>query len=64
MGSFRCDAEGVRSLMAEDVATVLTRYRLQGRYRDQDIDTVTTETLVLRTLDGAWKIVHVHWSSA
>lgn len=45
------------------MATVLTRYRLRGHYRNQDIETVTTETLVMRKGDGGWQIVHVHWSS-
>lgn len=64
MGAMDSEIIGRQVIEDGDLATVLTRYRLQGRYRDQDIDTVTTETLVLRKLDGAWKIVHVHWSSA
>jgi len=36
---------------------------LRGHYGNQDIDTVTTETLVMRKRHGGWQIVHVHWSS-
>ena len=46
-----------------DLAWVASEGRTQGRYKDRDIDRITTETMVLRRVSGAWKIVHVHWSS-
>lgn len=46
-----------------DLAWVASEGRTQGRYMDRDIDRITTETMVLRRVSGAWKIVHVHWSS-
>ncbi|MBR7618678.1 nuclear transport factor 2 family protein [Phenylobacterium sp. 20VBR1] len=46
-----------------DVAWVASEGRTQGRYQERDIDQITTETMVLRRVSGAWKIVHVHWSS-
>lgn len=63
MGAMDSEIIARRVIENGDLATVLTRYRLQGRYKDQDIDTVTTETLVLRRIDDAWRIIHVHWSS-
>lgn len=46
-----------------DLAWVASEGRTKGRYKDRDIDRVTTETMVLRRQAGAWRIVHVHWSS-
>ena len=46
-----------------DLAWVASEGRTRGRYHDRDIDRLTTETVVLRRISGAWKIVHVHWSS-
>jgi len=44
-------------------AWVASEGRTQGRYKDRDVDRVTTETMLLRQDGRAWKIVHVHWSS-
>jgi uncharacterized membrane protein/ketosteroid isomerase-like protein len=63
MGAMESKTLSRRVIDDGDMATVLTRSRLKGRYKDRDIDRVTTETLVLRKVAGAWKIVHVHWSS-
>lgn len=63
MGAMDSEAIARRVIAAGGMATVLTRYRLQGHYMDKDIDTVTTETLVLKRVGAEWKIVHVHWSS-
>ena len=49
---------------AGDMAWVATEGRTRGRYRDTEINQVTDETMVLRRISGAWKIVHIHWSSA
>ena len=46
-----------------DLAWVASEGRTQGRYKERDIDRITTETMVLRRASGAWKIVHIHWSS-
>ncbi|HVS15349.1 MAG TPA: nuclear transport factor 2 family protein [Thermoanaerobaculia bacterium] len=46
-----------------DTAWVLSRTATRGNYRDREIDSRGVETMLLRRLDGGWKIVHVHWSS-
>ena len=46
------------------VAWILTEGRTTGIFRDRPVDRVTTETAVLRRNGNAWRIVHVHWSSA
>jgi ketosteroid isomerase-like protein len=50
-------------MLSGDVALYTREYRARGRYRDRDVDSVGTETMVLvKTLAG-WKIRHIHWSS-
>lgn len=46
------------------VAWLATEGRTTGTYMDKAVNRVTTETMVLRRVAGAWKIVHIHWSSA
>lgn len=46
-----------------DLAWVASEGRTRGRYKDRDIDRITTETMILRRVGGVWRIVHVHWSS-
>ena len=48
----------------ENVAWIATEGRTTGTYKDKAVDRVTAETMVLRRVGRAWKIVHIHWSSA
>lgn len=47
-----------------NIAWIATEGRTTGTYKGKPVDRVTTETMVLRRQGGAWKIVHIHWSSA
>ncbi|HEX9966170.1 MAG TPA: nuclear transport factor 2 family protein [Allosphingosinicella sp.] len=47
-----------------DLAWVATESRTKGRYNGADVDRIMVETMILRRDSGAWKIVHIHWSSA
>lgn len=48
-----------------DLALIASESRTKGRFRGQDVDRIMVETMVLRRDPaGAWKIVHIHWSSA
>jgi ketosteroid isomerase-like protein len=49
---------------AGDMAWIATEGRSKGRFRGNDVNRVTDETMVLRRIGGAWRIVHIHWSSA
>ena len=49
---------------AGNVAWIATEGRTKGTYNGNPIDRITSETMVLRRVAGAWKIVHIHWSSA
>jgi len=47
-----------------ELVTVVTRSRIHGIYQDRDVDLKTAETLVMKKVDGQWKVVHIHWSSS
>ena len=49
---------------SESFAWIATEGRTTGTFNGRPVDRVTTETMVLRRVDGNWKIVHIHWSSA
>jgi ketosteroid isomerase-like protein len=50
---------------AGDLAWIASESRTRGRFNGQDVDRIMVETMVLRRDPrGAWKIVHIHWSSA
>lgn len=68
------DAEFSKSVRSElvkrtersegDLAWVGTEGRMKGTFKGKAIDRLSTETMVLRQVAGAWKIVHIHWSGA
>lgn len=45
-------------------AWVASEGRTRGTFRGSAVDRTTTETMLLRRVAGAWKIAHIHWSSA
>lgn len=52
-----------RSGQSGGLAWVLSRSRSTGTFRDSEIDSMGTETMLLvHTADG-WRIRHIHWSS-
>ncbi|MEL7539680.1 MAG: nuclear transport factor 2 family protein, partial [Pseudomonadota bacterium] len=54
-----------RDVIAEgDVATVISESQVHGTFKEQTIHSRMMETMVLRRMDGQWRIVHIHWSSA
>jgi ketosteroid isomerase-like protein len=46
------------------LAWVASEGEITGTYKGKPVAELTTETMVLRRDGGAWKIVHIHWSSA
>ncbi len=46
------------------VAWIATEGRSTGTYKGKAVDSATTETMLLRRVGRAWKIIHIHWSSA
>ena len=54
-----------RSGRAEgNLAWVTTEARSQGKYKNKVIDSVGMETMILKRTGPAWRVVHIHWSSA
>lgn len=45
------------------VAWIASEGRTTGTYKGKAVNRVTAETMVLRRIGRAWKIVHIHWSS-
>jgi len=45
-------------------ATIVTRSHIRGIYQDREINLKSTETLLMRQVDGQWRIIHIHWSSS
>jgi ketosteroid isomerase-like protein/mono/diheme cytochrome c family protein len=46
-----------------DLAWVGSESELHAREDGKPVTLLSTETMVLRRHDGAWRIVHIHWSS-
>lgn len=47
-----------------DMVLVTSQGVTKGTYKDKAINSTSAETMVLRLIDGQWKIIHIHWSSA
>lgn len=47
-----------------NIAWIATEGRTTGTYKSKPVDRKTVETMVLARTGAAWKIVHIHWSSA
>ena len=45
-----------------NAAVSMSRSKIQGRYKNKDIDFNSMETMMLTKNDGRWRIVHIHWS--
>jgi ketosteroid isomerase-like protein len=46
------------------LAWIASEGRTTGTYKGKAVDRITAETMVLRRVGRAWRIVHIHWSSA
>lgn len=52
-----------RSEVTGSLAVVMSQGRTTGEYNGKPVDRRTTETMVLKRTRGAWRIIHIHWSS-
>ena len=52
-----------RSEQSGDLAWVLSRSTTTGTFREQEIHSVGTETMLLVLAPDGWRIQHIHWSS-
>lgn len=46
------------------LAWVASESTVKGSYKARAINSVSTETMILRRVGPRWRIVHIHWSSA
>ena len=46
-----------------DLAVSSSRTKTKGLYKGKKIDSSGMETMVLRKIQGKWKITHIHWSN-
>ena len=49
---------------AGTMAWVATESKVTGSFKERAVDSVSIETMILRREQGAWRIAHIHWSSA
>jgi len=49
---------------SSDLAWIATESTTTGTYEDRAIKSMSTQTMLLRRENGAWRIAHIHWSSA
>lgn len=47
-----------------DAAWVASTATLSGTFRGRSINSRSIETIQLKRIEGQWRIVHIHWSSA
>lgn len=47
-----------------NMAWIMSIEQVTGTFRDRPINSRSVETMMLRQVDGRWRIVHIHWSSA
>ena len=46
-----------------NMAVSISRSKMQGVFKDKEIDMNSMETLVLKRVKDKWKIIHIHWSN-
>jgi ketosteroid isomerase-like protein len=46
-----------------NLAWIASEGQLTGTWKGKTVARTTTETMLLRRIDGNWRIVHVHWSA-
>lgn len=47
-----------------NTAWIASESTTKGTFKTKPIDSISTETMVLRRDRAGWRIVHIHWSSA
>jgi len=46
-----------------DMAVSISRSHMTGEYKGKMRDINSMETMVLKKVNGEWKIIHIHWSN-
>ena len=53
-----------KTIEGHDMATIVSSSEVHGEYKGKKIHSTSMETMVLKRVDDAWRIAHIHWSSA
>jgi ketosteroid isomerase-like protein len=49
--------------LGDNAACVISQTRTIGRFENQSINLIGTETALLQRAGGTWSITHIHWSA-
>jgi len=49
-------------IISEGMATSISRSHSKGEYKGKKINRTGMESIVLKKINGSWKIVRIHWS--
>lgn len=47
-----------------EMATIVSASQVHGEFQGKTIHSQSMETMVLKLVEGQWRIAHIHWSSA
>lgn len=53
-----------KTIEGHDMTTIISSSQVHGEFQGKTIHSASMETMVLRLVDGQWRIAHIHWSSA
>ncbi|HBS35104.1 MAG TPA: hypothetical protein DEA50_08520, partial [Parvularcula sp.] len=53
-----------KTIEGADMTTIISNSQVHGEFQGAAIHSQSMETMVLRRVDGHWRIAHIHWSSA
>lgn len=52
-----------QTLVAKGMSVVIQESETSGEYKGKAVHMVGLDTIVLKPVNGVWKIAHIHWSS-
>ena len=53
-----------KTIEGADMTTIISNSQVHGEFQGAAIHSQSMETMVLKRVDGQWRIAHIHWSSA
>lgn len=53
-----------KTIEGADLSTVISSSQVHGEFQGKTVHSASMETMVLKRVDGRWRIAHIHWSSA
>ena len=53
-----------KTIEGEGMTTIVSSSQVHGEFQGKTVHSASMETMVLKLVDGQWRIAHIHWSSA